>query len=514
MNATNTTILRSISYGFATLFMYSTLVVAETSNPPKLKMTTHVPPEIVTPDKVDSPIGAFEFFDGVPTQETVKLVYDNLDRMRGVDVFLNLLPAVSVYGLRIGHENVSGKGSNKVSLFKGLMDSKSLYLTANTSTLYAFAFTDLNKDGPTVIELPSGMLGALNDGFFRYVGDFGPAGPDKGKGGKYLILPPNHKGNVPEGYFVLNPKTFRNWIFLRGSVSDGLEEAVNNITSNLKIYPLSEADNPPETEFTDVSGKSYNTLPPTDFSFFEQLNQVIQEEPLGSLGPELRGQLAAIGIAKSQSFDPDERIKALLEQSAAIGNATARSIVWYPREKAAQIYPDTDSAWVMAFADRDVFFEQNGARNLDARTMFFMNYTAVTPAMAKPKPGVGSDYAIAYLDAQKKPFDGSKTYKLTLPKDVPVKDFWAVTLYDTQTRSMLQTDQQFPTRGSNSEGFVQNADGSYDIFFAPMAPSGQENNWLQTIPGKSWFAILRIYGPEQAWIDQSWRPGEIAEFEE
>jgi hypothetical protein len=141
--------------------------------------------------------------------------------------------------------------------------------------------------------------------------------------------------------------------------------------------------------------------------------------------------------------------------------------------------------------------------------MFYYPYTAVTPAMAVSRPGLGSDYGIAYLDSKRQALDGAKTYKLHLPPNVPVNNFWAVTIYDSQTRSMLQTDQPFPTVGSQSEGFEQNADGSYDVFFGPEAPAGKDANWLQTLPGKSWFIILRMYGPLQAWIDQTWRPGEI-----
>jgi hypothetical protein len=141
--------------------------------------------------------------------------------------------------------------------------------------------------------------------------------------------------------------------------------------------------------------------------------------------------------------------------------------------------------------------------------MFHYPYTGVTPAMAVSRVGVGSDYGIAFVDSEKKAFDGAKTYKLHIPTDVPAKDFWAVTHYDTQTRSMLQTSQTFPTVGSQTEGIRQNDDGSYDIYFAPKAPEGFENNWLETIPGKSWFTILRIYGPLEPWIEKTWRPSEI-----
>jgi len=477
--------------------------------PPKMKMTTDIPKAITIPDQVETSIGTLNFFDGVPTDQTVQTVYDNLDRMRGVDVFLNCLPGVSVYGLREGNRGIGVKKSHQVAIFDKLMDSKSLYLTANTNTMYAWSFLDLKADGPTVVELPTGMLGAFSDMWFRYMQDLGPAGPDKGKGGKYLVLPPDYKGDVPAGYFVVKSRTYGVWTFMRGSVAKGLEADATNIEDNLKIYPLAARTSPPKMEFVSVSGKDYNTVPPGDFSFYEQLNTLVQEEPIASLNAERRGQLAAIGIVKGKPFNPDARMKKILTDAVTIASATAHAIVWHPRESAARVYKDKESAWVMAYAGRDVFFKVDGADNLDARTMFFHNYTVVTPAMAVLKAGFGSDYAIAHLDSKKQVIDGAKTYKLHLPPNIPVKNFWAVTIYDSQTRSMLQTDQQFPTVGSQSKGFQKNADGSYDVYFSPKAPEGKQSNWLQTIPGKSWFAILRMYGPLQPWIDQTWRPSEI-----
>ena len=474
-----------------------------------MKMTTETPTSITTPDSVQTSIGTLEFADGVPSDATVDTVYDYLDRSRAVLVFLNNLGAASIHGLGRGNTQLGADTSSKIPITEQLMDSKSLFLTANTSTLYAFPFLDLKADGPTVIELPSGMLGALDDAWFRYVGDFGPAGQDKGAGGKYLVLPPDHTGDTPDGYFVLQSPTYRNWIFLRGNTSNGLKEAVDHIKSTLRVYPLASTDDPRSTEFINLSGQHYNTIAGNDMSFFDDLDAVVQYEPIEAIDPETRGLIASVGIVKGQPFAPDDRMKKILAEAVAIGNAAARAIVWNPRQKGAKMYPDGDSAWNIAFTDRDVFFEADGARNLDARTMFYYAYTADTPAMATPHVGQGSDYGIAYRDSDKRPLDGSKTYELHLPTDVPVADFWAVTLYDAQTRSMLQTDQQFPTLGSQSDGFVRNDDGSYDLCFGPHAPAGKESNWLQTIPGKSWFCILRMYGPLQPWLDQKWRPSEI-----
>jgi hypothetical protein len=312
---------------------------------------------------------------------------------------------------------------------------------------------------------------------------------------------------VPEGYFLLKPPTNRNFLFLRGSIANGLEPAVENITSGLKIYPLKDADNPAATEFVDLSGKAFNTVFPNDLGYFEILDEIIQREPIDAIGPEVRGEIASIGIVKGQTFAPDDRMRRLLTEAGTLGNATARVITAYPRIGGVYIYPD--GSWIRGYADKNTSFESDGTINLSARALFYFNPAGVTPSMSVTKAGEGSDYALAILDADKKPLDGSKTYRLHQPPDAPVKDFWAVTLYDSQTRSQLQTSQKFPTVGSQTEGIEKNADGSYDIYFAPIAPAGKESNWLQTGSGKSWLPLLRMYGPLEPWIDQSWRPSEI-----
>lgn len=465
---------------------------------------------ISIPDKVETAIGTLEFFDGVPTDATVATVYDNLDRMRGMEVFLDNVGAVSMYSVRKGLADAGAEGANRIALFEQLLDSQTLVVTANTSTLYAYTYTDLAKDGPTVIDIPPGMLGFLNDAWQRFVGNMGVTGPDKGKGGKYLVVPPGYTGEIPEGYFLLRPATNRNFMFLRGSIATGLEPAVENITSKLRVYPLKDAANPAATEFVNMSNKAFNTVFASDFSYFENLNEIVQEEPIDAISPEVRGAIASIGIVKGQPFAPDDRMKTLLTEAATLADATSRAITYHPRIDGVRIYPDDpNSVWSTAFANKNTSFEADGTMGLDARVLYYFNAGGVTPAMATSHAGEGSDYALALLDANKQAFDGAKTYKLHLPKDVPVNDFWAVTIYDTQTRSQLQTSQQFPTIGSQTKGMTANADGSYDVYFAPEAPEGKQGNWLQTVPGKSWFTILRMYGPLEPWINKTWRPGEI-----
>lgn len=463
---------------------------------------------IHTPDQVETSIGTLKFLDGAPLPETAEKVYDYLDTTRAMDAFLKGQPACSINAIIDGSHSLGAVEANEVVIFDKLMNSKSLFLTANTSTLYAFPDLDLKRDGATVVEVPANLLGAANDAYFRYVNDLM-------KAGKYLYLPPGYKGEVPEGYTVLKPKTYRLWIFLRASIANGVDKAAELVKSGLKVYPLSKANNPPAMKFVSASGKSYNTIHPNNVEFYHHLDEIIQYEPYELLDPETRGLFASLGIEKGKKFAPDARMKKILIDGVALGNAASRSIVWHPRYdmnmKGVRIYPDTNSAWIMAFTGRNVFFngEDGQTMNTDARVMFYYPYTAVTPAMSKPHEGKGSDYGIAYVDSKKQPFDGGKTYKLHIPANPPVKSFWAVTIYDPQTRSMLQTSQPFPTVGSQTKGIKKNKDGSTDIYFGPKAPKGYENNWLQTVSGKSWFTILRMYGPLKPWLDQTWRPSEI-----
>jgi len=478
------------------------------------KMTTPIPENIMTPDEVKTSIGTLEFFDGVPTKETAQLTQDFLLKARGVDAFLKGIPGASLQALRKGPATIGVDANGKVALFENLMNSHALFLTANTSTLYIFPYVNTKDDGPVVVEVPPMMLGAFDDAWFRFVSDVGLAGPDHGKGGKYLVLPPGYKGEIPEGYFIIQPKTYATWLFMRGNISKGVDVAVKNVKDHLKVYPLSQAKNPNPVEYVNMTGKEFNTIHPNNFEFYEHLNVLIQEESDEMLDAETKGLFASIGIKKGQNFAPDARTKRILTDAVAIANAAARSNNYYPLDdlKMVYFYQDKPTEWVMAYPAKNVFFNYDGAFNTDARVFFHYTYTAVTPSMATPHEGRGSDYCMAFKDADHEAFDGSKTYKIHLPPNVPIADFWALTIYDTQTRSMLQTDQPYPTVGSQDEGFKQNADGSFDVYFGPKPPKGFEGfekNWLQTIPGKSWFVVLRMYGPLKPFIEKTWRPSEI-----
>jgi hypothetical protein len=505
---------------------------------------TAISPAISTPDKVETRIGTLDFKDGMPGKDTVAKIYDNLDFTHGFEAFVNTLQGVSIHALHKGLLS-AGVKDNEVLVFSELMDAKSLFLTANADTVYSMGMLDLTE-GPMVLEVPPKSLGAIDDYWFRWVVDIGLPGSDRGEGGKYLILPPGYDGPQPDGFNIARARTnFVIWFarsFLENNDPKPVAEAIRKFT---KVYPyeaggvgtpiaeflsgkakLGKITPPPPTVFHEGTGKVMNTIPPNDFSFYEMLNEVVQEQPAGSLDPELMGPIAAIGIIKGKPFAPDARMKKILTEALALANAHTRTLFMAPRDPTLYYYPG--SGWQNMLFEVGYQFETpiplitpegvkpfppTGYRTLDARTDFFYGVTGITPAMAMRLPGIGSTYLWTMVDANKQPIDGAKTYKVTLPKDIPQANFWSVTLYDNMSRSMLDTPQRFPRAGSQSfpsPAAEAHADGTTTVYFGPTQPANvKRGNWIQTMPDKGWFVIFRLYGPLEPFFAKTWRPSEV-----
>ncbi|HWM03379.1 MAG TPA: DUF1254 domain-containing protein [Actinophytocola sp.] len=512
---------------------------------------TPVPTEITTPPKVEAGVGTLEFTDGYPTTETAEKLRDHLDYIHGVETFMNTISGVSVFAIRKGFQD-AGVADGDVLICSELMNSRGLFLTANCDTVYFWSFHDLSQ-GPLVFETPSDTLGLFNDIWFRWISDFGLPGADRGQGGTYLLVGPGYDGPLPEGgYYVrhsrTNTVTLIGRAFINENPGDDPAPTVERIKEQLKIYPyapggvgssvggyltgkglLGQSATPQSPRFVEGTGLAINTVPPNDFGHYELLDALVQLEPAEALDTELAGQFAAIGIVKDEKFAPDDRLRKILDDAVAVGNAASRTVGMgaHPSDD-FRFYDDGASAWWnMLFVGGFEFtnpppeitadglkpFPNKGARRLHSRTSMFYTATAITPAMCMRLTGVGSQYLVANVDPDGNPFDGAKTYRVTLPKDIPAARFWSLNVYDNQTRSLLQTDQLYPRAGSQeypSPAAEPESDGSTVVYFSPTQPDGVgPGNWIQTDPEKGWFVILRLYSPLQPFFDMSWRAGEI-----
>jgi hypothetical protein len=348
----------------------------------------------------------------------------------------------------------------------------------------------------------------------------GLPGPDGGKGGKFLILPPGYTGEVPEGYFVYRSSTNNVFVFLRAFYKDpnDLTPAVSLIEQS-KIYPLNGKDKSRPMVFPDASGVPANMLPARDGTVFDQLKQLVDSEGSNLAGSDGLGMLASIGIFKGKPFSPDEKTRLILDRAARTAYKMSRVIGFQEAlgDRSLRMYPDR--RWVNPMADATpdnlsgVFDfgwtrKQGGYLDLDASIWFFTNYYSVSPGMLSQTPGVGAKYMIGFTDSGGGPLSGAGNYRISLPANIPAANFWSVTLYEAENGSGLANGQPFPSLGSRDKP-TMNADGSTDVYLGPQAPAGKGGNWLATVSGRGYFVVLRLYGPTEAAIDKSWKPGDI-----
>lgn len=436
------------------------------------------------------------------TPESIESYYDELDHQRAVQSYLWSIPAMYTYSLRESLKETFGASPTDVPVWKDLMDAKTVMLTPNSQVVYAFNFLDLKKDGPTVLEAAPKMAAMLDDMWDQPLTDIGATGPDKGKGGKYLVLPPGYKGDVPDGYFVVRSTTFGVMVVLRGYLENGKPDNAVSLIEQTKIYSLAKKDNQPKMNFINVSNKDVNTLFPTDEKLFANLSKLINEEPIAEKNSVMYGMLASIGIEKGKKFNPDERMKKIFKKAAKTAHGIAHSLLFSPRADNAWYYEGKH--WTLPFLTPNARFEVDGRPLLDERTAFFFGAFGTSAGMVKSFVNKGSKYINTFTDNTGAFLQGENTYKLVMPANVPVKDFWSLTLYDAETRSMLKNGQKFPSVDSYQK-LKKNDDGSIDLYFSPKAPVGWENNWVKTLEGKQWFTMMRFYGPEQAYFDKTWQ---------
>ena len=302
---------------------------------------------------------------------------------------------MSMFYVQKGLNDFGLDAANKFLIYETLLDAQSLFLTPNTESVYGMQFLDLKHDGPTIVEVPPGLLGGFSTMWQQSLIGLGPTGVDQGKGGKFLLLPPDYEGEPPGGYFNAKSPTYGVWLGVRGFLVNGKSNQAVALMKTIRIYPLARAGDSPAMTFLNGSGKAIDTIFPDTYEYFESLAALIEKEPVDAIPPSERFLLASIGIEKGRSFTPDIKTKQLLAEAARAGAAMAQANTFASRDPMAQVYPDR--RWEWAFV--------GGSATRDASGTFL---------------------------------DGGKNYRFHVPPNVPVKLFWSVVVYDALSRSELQ----------------------------------------------------------------------------
>lgn len=447
--------------------------------------------------------------DNARRDADVTQAYDAADLNRAIQAYKFFYPTVSGAAIIKGNEQI-GVVPNEVFATLDCGPEQLVY-TANSDTPYGPILLDL-AIGPLVIDLPPGpLIVCAMDINQRWVADMGVPGPDAGKGGKHLLVPPGYRGELPrDGYYVHQASSNRQIVGVRSLPVNGDVAGAKARLTTIKVYPL-KPDTPwKEPRWIDATGKQQDTTPAsfeTNEMFWRVLDDTIQKEPPYEGYRSEYGNLSALGIQKGKPFAPDKRMAGILQKAATEANAQMRIQSFFDRRPDRQVWPDRQWEWAsLRFEDGD--FNAGEYLDLEAREKWFYQAIGASPAMFRRDANAGSLYWLGLRDANGALLDGGKNYRLTVPLPVPGKLFWSVTVYDLETRSQIQTAQNKAALRSLFE--LANLSGdSVELFFGPESSAHAGKPWIQTLPGRGWFTYFRIYGPQAAAFDGTWKPGDI-----
>ncbi len=440
----------------------------------------------------------------LPAKASIPALFNEMDYQQAVQCYLWGLPIVAYAEWQRIQYDVFGASSNDLILYNSYEDKLGI-LTANATTPYIITFIDLAKNGPTVIEMPAGHTGGgLGDFWQRELTAIGELGADKGKGGKYVLVPPGQKDFKAAGYYVI-PSNMMN-IFFGFRALDPDPAKAEALIKGVKIYPYAQRANPSATRVVSPGGKKFLAIQPEGLEYWKRLHAILEEEPVEERDRFFMSWLNNLGLVKGKPFSPTEAQKKLLVAAAERGKQMAMANSFNKRFDSVYHWPDRKWDYVIAMtnssqrtANYDEFFR---------RSAYFFEAVTFSNAMISKIPNLGQAYLGAYEDKEGNWLDGSNNYTLHIPAHPPAVNFWSLTVYDAATRCMIDNPQRNADLSSRKD-LIMNADGSVDLYFGPAAPAGKEKNWVQTLPGKHWFAYMRFYGPTEAYFDKSWQMDDI-----
>ncbi|MGE8064416.1 DUF1254 domain-containing protein [Pseudomonas sp. NPDC089569] len=453
---------------------------------------------------VDSAMGPLQFESGYPTQATMTRLLGEMDVMRATEAYLWGIPVAGMIEWKNAQNNVFKVRDGQLVSYITQKQKQGI-LTPNYTTPYIGTFADLSRTGPLVLTLPKGLMaGMVMDVHQRVLEDLGVVGPDKGQGGKYLLLPPGQEKVAPEGYFVVQAKS--NIVFfgvrLLGKDKD---EAVRTLVPQISTALYNDGKPGEPWPVVPAGEQPWSQTPRTGMDYWKSIDQLVQQEVVEERDRFMMEHLRFLGIEKGKPFAPDAAQKTALEKGAVLGQAMAKANNYAKRFEPA-FWPGTK--WKNAL---NVSTNQRAPNwdQFDERASWFYEAASVSKAMLTQTPGVGQRYLVTYQDKDGHWLSGEHTYKLHVPANVPAKQFWSSTVYDEKERQMIVNDQKSPDIAADKSTLKTNADGSVDIYYGPKPVKGHEQNWVQTNPGEGWFTYFRFYAPTEAFFDKSWKMGDI-----
>ncbi len=466
------------------------------------------------PAPVQTRLGPLALDHGLPTPDTRQKLYDELDFQRAVQAVIWAEPAINNALFQRGMAKV-GVPNLGAMVYNARMHPGQETLTPNQSVVYLYDSINLKDSGPVVHTVPPGPI---NAGFFdmwmRPVYDFGTVGPNKGQGDRILIVPPSYTGALPDGYQVVRPRTNQIFSITRLSVKEGMTpEQATALFKTVQTYRLADAANPPEKPLVlmgdpATGGKAFRMNRPTGLAYWQLVHDIIGGETIEDRDRIMLGTIAEIGIARGKPFAPDARLQKLLVEGETVGKLAMINEAFSPRSIPdgvnKDLYPGTH--WENIQLLPSMTQEGPASTYVTGRMVGFYQANGAQFAW-DPRdfpPGFGQKYAAAYQDKNGDWLKGETGYRLRVPPTVPVADFWALTVYDVETRALIETAQHRAEINPNVNKLKTNADGSIDLFFGPKPPAGMATNWVQTAPGRAWFPYFRWYGPTAAYYDKSW----------
>jgi hypothetical protein len=436
---------------------------------------------------------------------------DGKFQRRAVEAAYWGMPTVNIWAMREGFKRDAGAGRNALTYFSKPMDWRLQVTTPNNSTLYMLSFWNTEIDGPIVVEVPPttkdvGLFGTAMDAWQRPLTDMGGQGYDKGLGAKYLFLPPGYQDVPPKGYVPIKSPSNNGWFLLRTLLKDFSPESLKKgvaFIKEFKIYPLSQANKPPATQFVDGTGTMINAIAPYDDTFYDALNTMIQEEPVAEQDMVAMGMLETIGIVKGRPFKPTRNQRAQLKSAAKQAHQEFMNMVV---DTADPFWPG--SKWTYLLIPevvQETGFSFKYPSYLDYSYRGQVYFSAFSSVVIY---GTSTQYLVGGKDSSGANLDGGANYTLHIPADVPAKQFWSVLVYELATAGFVENT---PKAGvaSLDKGLNKNADGSTDIYFGPKAPKGKEANWAPTVAGHDYFLLFRFYGPTKPLFDKSWKLNDL-----